>query len=529
MICMDCNLELGRSPLETEFCARSNLPLPRICETCQIKRLYSFRNLRTLHRRQCDKCRTQIISMFRPDAPRVAYCRDCWWKEDWDPRDYGREFDFSKTLAEQIDSLLRTVPLSSLINGHDDNTDYANFCWENRNCYLLSASDYNQDCLYSSHIFRCRSCIDCLFCNESELLYDCLDSVRCYNSSGLQECAGCRDSSLLIDCRDCSNCTACIGLRRSSFCLMNEQLSEEDYLAARARIRTDAQHREELISEFGRLYQSMRFLAAYNEGCEDVSGNHLFNCCRTTDSFDSIGLEDCSFCITSFDAVDCRMCIGASKSELCYQVAGCPENYCVQFSTYTWPRSSYLQYCYFCRSSSNCFGCVALLRNEFCILNKQYSEPDFRVLVEDIRRHATETGEYGEFLPQRYSFFPYAESEAAEYFPAAEAKAPRRVPPRRLHGAPAAFAAPQAGEIRKCSGCGRNFRLVKPEIDFYLQQQIEAPEDCSNCRHDLRMQVRNGRNLRSVRCAECGADTFSAHPREVESRLLCQDCHARRL
>jgi hypothetical protein len=35
-----------------------------------------------------------------------------WWSDEWDPLDYGIEFDFSRTFFEQWKELRDTIPFS---------------------------------------------------------------------------------------------------------------------------------------------------------------------------------------------------------------------------------------------------------------------------------------------------------------------------------------------------------------------------------------------------------------------------------
>lgn len=56
-------------------------------------------------------------------------------------------------------------------------------------------------------------------------------------------------------------------------------------------------------------------------------------------------------------------------------------------------------------------------KKNFCILNKEYSEKDYKKLIGELIEAMTERGEYGEFLPAEYSPFEYGETAANDYFP----------------------------------------------------------------------------------------------------------------
>jgi len=57
-------------------------------------------------------------------------------------------------------------------------------------------------------------------------------------------------------------------------------------------------------------------------------------------------------------------------------------------------------------------------------------------------------------------------------------------------------------EILVCEDCGKNYRLVQAELDFYKRMHLPIPHKDFECRHRDRMSKRNGRELwpRSCMC-----------------------------
>lgn len=116
------------------------IPTPDICwEERQRKRLM-WRNLNKIYRRKCAASNKDIISIYHPDAPFVVYDQKIWWSDQYNPLDFGMEFDFSKTFTENFQTLQARVPRCSLLNGMNENSDYANHSYYNKNCYLAFAS-----------------------------------------------------------------------------------------------------------------------------------------------------------------------------------------------------------------------------------------------------------------------------------------------------------------------------------------------------------------------------------------------------
>jgi len=60
------------------------------------------------------------------------------------------------------------------------------------------------------------------------------------------------------------------------------------------------------------------------------------------------------------------------------------------------------------------FGCIGLKRNEYCVLNRQYSKDEYKKTVLRLIEHMKKTGEYGEFFPIDISPFK-CEDTVANY------------------------------------------------------------------------------------------------------------------
>ena len=52
-----------------------------------------------------------MISVYSPDKAYTVYNSSDWWSDKWDGMDYGKDFDFSRPFFEQMDELLKNVPL----------------------------------------------------------------------------------------------------------------------------------------------------------------------------------------------------------------------------------------------------------------------------------------------------------------------------------------------------------------------------------------------------------------------------------
>ncbi|QQR54685.1 hypothetical protein IPG41_05870 [Candidatus Peregrinibacteria bacterium] len=216
------------------FYAKIDVPLPTLCPEERMRRRMIFRNERNLYHRKCDLTGRELISNISPEKPYKVYDQKEWWGDRWDPLSYGKDFDFNRPFFEQFDELLRQVPLPHVVSASDIvemNCVYTNYAGNNKNCYLVFDSDFNEDCLYGNVIKHSRSCVDCSYVLQSELLYQCVDCQNCYNLKYSQDCTNCFDSAFLKNCTGCKNCFGCVNLQQKEFHIFNQAYSKEEYLS----------------------------------------------------------------------------------------------------------------------------------------------------------------------------------------------------------------------------------------------------------------------------------------------------------
>jgi len=102
------------------------IPEPTLCPECRQKRRMSYRNERNLYLRKCDVTGKQIFSIFSPDSPHKVCDKDVWWSDKFDPMEYGRDYDESKSFFKQFHELSLDIPLASLRVEKSENSDFNN-------------------------------------------------------------------------------------------------------------------------------------------------------------------------------------------------------------------------------------------------------------------------------------------------------------------------------------------------------------------------------------------------------------------
>ncbi|MDD4318736.1 MAG: hypothetical protein PHW10_00185 [Candidatus Peribacteraceae bacterium] len=516
---------------------KESIPPPPLCPECRMRSRLTFRNELSLFRRPCSKCKKEMICMFASDASYSVYCHDCWWSEDFDALHSGRDIDLSRSFFAQLSELIALTPLPHLVIGDCENSDFTNYSWQNRNSYLLSSSDYNEDCYFSTYLFRSVSCTDCTFVSDCELCYECVDVKQCYRSSFLQNCQNCSDCLLCYDCHSCTDCIGCVGLRNKHHYILNKQYSKEDFEREKGTMK-----QERLQSRFETLKMSFPREYADIEQCEASSGDHLRSCKNARHCFDLVEAQDCAYCALGLKPKDCQDCTGVPGSELSYQVAACPENYSLQFSAVIWPKSAFLQYCLFSRSSNRCFGCISLHKNEYCILNKQYTKEEYEKLVPQIIEKMRGDGEWGEFFPVELSPFAYNETVAQEYFPLTKEEVLKRgwkwrdetdEMPKVSKVIPASQLPDSIDDIPddilnwaiRCEATKRPFKIIKQELEFYRKMRFPVPHFHPDERHKRRMALRNPRKLWQRKCAKCRKGIETTYAPDRPEIVYCEECY----
>src|SRR5258706_6277191 len=134
--CPECNAEFPVSVADRDFYKTFDLPDPRLCPDCRARRRMAFRNETKLYKRSCSLCAKKIIALYPVDTPFPVYCAECFWSDHWNALEYGQDFHFTRAFFEQFGNLLQKVPRLAIVNKQSENSEYCNYSFANKNCYL---------------------------------------------------------------------------------------------------------------------------------------------------------------------------------------------------------------------------------------------------------------------------------------------------------------------------------------------------------------------------------------------------------
>ncbi len=530
--CQNCKNEFVIESEDFNFYEKMKVPAPSFCPDCRLQRRLAWRNERSLYKRKCDLCASDMLAMYDPEGPIKTYCSACWWSDSWNPLEYEKEFDFSKTFFEQFKELMHQVPHQNMSVSYKTllNSDYCNMNHALKHCYLLFNSDYNENCLYGEEVEHSKDCMNITMIDGSELIFNSVNCIKCFNVHYSLDCESSHDIYFSKNLVNCSNCIGCVNLRGKENHIFNQPYSKEEYAKKVAELNFGSFESTEKIKQEAKNFW-LEFPNKFMHGKQnaDVSGDYISNSRNIHQSYIVTGSDHCKFCMwlivkPNKDCYDFTQ-FGENAQEV-YEALVCGKNIASLISCQFVQETHHAQYSMNCfNNCSDVFGCIGLRSSKYCILNKQYTKEKYEELVPKIIEHMKKTGEYGEFFPSAISPFAYNETTAQEYFPLMKEKAlslgykwkdaierkyqidikPEEIPDHindvEDDIANKVIGCAHAGECEH--NCTTAFKIIPRELEFYKRASIPLSRLCPNCRHYERIDQRNSPKLlkRSCQCA----------------------------
>ena len=532
--CQNCKQNFTIESEDFDFYKKMEVPPPTFCPECRMQRRFAWRNERAFFRHKCAKTGKNIIAAFSPESGMTVYDRDEWWKDDWDPISYGREYNFEKPFFLQFKELLKTVPVPSVFNARTVNCFYTQHTGDFKNGYLVMASWGGEDVSYAARVQRSKDSMDVFVLINGEMCYECVGVSKSYKLFFSCNCDGCDNSYFLYNCKGCSSCVGCVNLRNKSYYIFNVPYSKEEYAAKVKELNLSSReglHRVKEEFEKLKLHSIQKFANITNSA--NVTGDNISNCSNSRIMFDAgNGVKDCKYLQNALEMNDSYDGYGVGAgAELLYEsfdtgVRGFRECFCgIVYGGID------IFYSYNCHNCKNCFGCANLQKKEYCILNKQYSKEEYEMLRAKIVSHMNmmpyidtkgRIYKYGEFFPVEFSPFGYNKTVAQEYFPLTREEIKREgyvyeddkernyIITKAWSDLPDDISKVEdniTNEIIRCKHggqcehqCSTAFKIIPTELQFYRRFNLPIPELCPNCRHYERLQQRNPLKLWHRKC-----------------------------
>ncbi len=511
--CIQCSKEFDVTDEDREFYRKIDVPEPMLCSECRQQRRLAWRNERSLYPRKCAHTGADMISIYAPDSPWPVFSSDAWYGDMWDQLSVGRDFDFSRPFFEQYKDVQAVAPHLGVNVVGNENSPYINQGWYSKNCYMCFDLGYSENCYYCAATYYTKDSVDMNFAyDHSELCYECVGVTKCFRGIFLEDCHGCSDVSFSFDCKNCSDCILCFNLMNKQYCILNKQYSKEAYEEERKKYNFLSQERlEEIKKEYSERKQQAIHRFSLNYQCENCHGDYLARSKNMNHCFDCEKSENCAYATRIDSDVKDSMDIDhAVEGELIYEGVAM-SGYALAFG-YLVVHCQNVEYSEALINCNNCFGCVHLHNQEYCILNKKYSKDEYHTLREKIIEHMKKTGEWGQYFPPSIAPFGYNETTANEYYPRSKNGALAQgfrwqddmsfiTGKETMVSIPDSLIAQDlpvlTGAVLACRACGRNYKLIKQELELYLKIGVAVPRVCFGCRYMRRFHARNPHALYS--------------------------------
>jgi Txe/YoeB family toxin of Txe-Axe toxin-antitoxin module len=563
--CKNCQKDFTIEPDDFGFYEKIGVPPPTFCPECRSQRRYAWRNNISLYNRKCDLCKKGVITIYSKESGIIVYCNKCWWSDQWDPKSYGQDYDFSRPFFEQWKELSLKVPHMALINDNNIasvNCEYTQDFAFGKNCYMVFVAWYIENVLYSYFILKGKNIMDTMInMAEAEYLYECINCSHGYMVKYSEYSRACINSQFLYDCQNCSDCFMCAGIRNKKFFFRNQQYSKEEYEKILKSYRLDTfsgvekaqKEHDEFILSYSRRYVWLK----QNINC---SGDVVSYSKNVKNSFITKKSENCAYCDLLADGKDCYDLSGSGELSECYESIVCDQSNRNLFGIYSWKNQDVF-YTEHCHSSKSLFGCAGLRSAKHCIFNKQYTKEEYEKLVPKIIEQMNKmpyiddignSYAFGEFYPAELSPFGYNETEANEHFPLTKNEAVKKgynwqdniqkttgketLKPEDIPESINEVGEKILNEILACVNCKRNYKIVPNELIFYRKMKIPIPRRCFYCRHEARLKRRNPFKLwpRTCMCDKqnhlhgknkCEVEFETSYAPERPEIIYCEKCY----
>ncbi|MBU0577532.1 hypothetical protein KJ742_00595 [Patescibacteria group bacterium] len=410
--CQLTNVEFEISELERRVIEKMEINEPKYCPKVRLAMRLGLRNERNLYMRTCDFSGERIISVYKSEHPFPVYKYDYWISDGWTPPHL--DYDPDKPFFEQYKELSKITPRVNIFAPYNENCDYCNAAEKNRNCYMHILADRCEDCYYTHGVFGCHDCIDSAYLHDSELCFECVDCRNCYRCRACFLTDNSSNCNFCFDMRGCSDCFMSYGLRNQKYCINNQQLSKEEYEKKMNEINFNSHSvfaylKDKFVKEIltGKPYKRLI-------NTENSTGNFLINTKNCHHCYDVEDAEDCMYywvgangckdVVHSHAIVDGSQlicgCVSTTESYNCHNVVGC----------WTCKDCCYGE---FLQGCNDCFGCISLRYKKYCILNKEYSEEEYKEIKSDIIKKMGDY--YGNPFPFDCATFSYLDSAFKDY------------------------------------------------------------------------------------------------------------------
>src|SRR3989339_512071 len=460
-----------------EFSGRKYLiPPPSLCQECRQQRRLGSCNEFNFYNGKCGICGKFVLTEFSPDIKQIIYCRDCWHSDKWDSRDYGLEFDFSRSFFEQfMEVKMKTPALNLNSQGTNINSEYIHYAGSCKNCYLVVGLRQKEYCFENEQLTKeqYQSKIASINLSSYVIYQACKNRLKEleknhtfkeYQGYNTENCLG----DHLINCKEAQYCFDCEDVETAKFCYQVVLGAKNIYD----------------IYQYG-----TNLLESYEGAIVGENSYHLLFC------------NNCH--VNSSDLIYCWYAERSKNCFACSNIKGL--NYCILNKQYT---------------------------------KEEYNKLVPKII--DHMMKSDEWGEYfplsfstiyGYNKSSAQLYFPLTKDQAlakgfkwSDYepeFPKVEKIIPANLLPDTISEIPDDI----LNWAIECEVTKKPFKIIKPELEFYRKMNLPIPRRHPDQRHKERMALRNPRKLWTRNCMKCGMEIQTSYSPERKEIVYCEKCY----
>lgn len=305
----------------------------------------------------------------------------------------------TKQFFLEFKRLTNLFPKPPLYAESIENCMYINKVYNSKNVNHSFDCASCTDSLYIYDSYLCDGSIDCDYAIESQLCYESVDPIDSFNGIFLEYCRNVRDASYAYNCINCHDIFGCANLKNKSFCILNRQLTEDDYRKTIGQYKSLPPEKVLILLEELKSYYPLTQTHQVNDENTFFSNYSFYNK-NSYLCFDAAYNKESAYLYDSAYDEFCYDMIYSYHSEHCYQLVDCDKmfncNFCV-FTNYA-TDSMYLFNCY---NVKDCFGCVGIQNKQYCLLNRQLTKQVYTNIQDHLlKQMKREKPDWGEILGQ---------------------------------------------------------------------------------------------------------------------------------
>ncbi|RJQ25856.1 hypothetical protein C4577_04540 [Candidatus Parcubacteria bacterium] len=135
----------------------------------------------------------------------------------------------TEKVLEMMEELKKRFPKTQTHGFNNENSPYGDYVYNSKNCYMNFDTRSDQDCAYLYDSGGNKNCLDSTFSGDSEISYQLVDSAYIFNCDFVTYSSHCNDCYYVVNCSDSKNCLGCVTLSHKQYCILNRQLTQEEY------------------------------------------------------------------------------------------------------------------------------------------------------------------------------------------------------------------------------------------------------------------------------------------------------------